>query len=303
MRRLGLALVLAAIAYGCDSLLVEPAPLNEVEVALAITGPDAPEYGDLSPGLAAVTSVRFHFVHEGGTRDTVFEARPRADQLFVRVGLRAEETVGWLEIEAALLMEGEEGPEPLFRGLGLVDGFEIVPTVSIELRPVASRIDIPYVPPLTSLGDTVQLPAIVRFANDSIIEGAPVAWESEDPTVLEVLAGGRIVSRSNGAATLVARSLEAVSERDIGVRQTPVQMHGIGPADTTVTVGATYQARLFGLDANGYPLLPGANVQWSGTGAVSTYGDGTVTANSAGMGTVSARYSFSVYTAQVTVLP
>lgn len=300
-RRLVTTVLLGASLAACDALLVEPQP-SATEVRLSVTGPLAApgDLGDLSEALQAVREIHFELIHEGGSRDTTVAPMIERDTVRVRLALHPEEARGWLEIHAELRISGAQ---PLFRGVAVVQAYGVGPSMTVPLSPVAYTVTGWSLTTMTALGDTVALSGVVRFANNLPIEGAEVTWASDVPTVAGVVGGNLLVSRGNGTASITASSLGAETSQTLRVSQTPVVLSGVGPADTTVALGATFQARPFGKDANDYPLLPGANVQWAGRGAVSVESGGRVHANAVGTGFVDVTYGEVTHTATVTVTP
>ena len=306
MKRTWAALAVLAVSTlsACDALLVAPEPLvREAEVSLALVAP-LPQaqvgIGDLSGALSAVRLVSFRLGSGASARDTVVPARIEDGAVDVRLLVHPDEARGWLEIQAELRMGNGL---PLFRGQGLLQSYHLSPRASIEIVPVVWAIASSVSPSFTALGDTIMLTAAGVFANTFPIAGLAFSWEVLDPSIAEVIGGNRLVSRSNGWTTLAVSALGTVQTFPLVVRQIPVLLADVGPADTTVAVGATFQARPYGLDGNGYPLLPGANVQWSARGAVGIDTEGVVTAATAGVGFVDARVGATVRTGQVTVTP
>ena len=303
-RARGLTAALAVLGLGgCDALLVDPAPQHSLaDVRLALTQGDAAQtsYGDLTGPLQAVRYARFELLRDGGTRDTVAGARVDDGTVSVRLILRPEEARGWLTIQAELWSGNQL---PLFRGNGLLQAYELAPATTIGLTPVAGYVVPTAVQTLSALGDTVALSGQVQFANAIPIPGAVIQWETVNPTIAEVVQGDRLVPRSNGTTMVRGSALGATGQTVVVVRQTAVSLTGVGPADTTVAVGASFRARPFGQDPDGFPLLPGAAVEWSARGVVSVNSQGMVTAQSAGSGFVDATLGNVVHTAQVTVTP
>lgn len=288
---------------GCDALFVDLEPVGtDMEIRLTLTEhvQSQTSFGDLTGPLSAVRFARFRFVSGEAARDTVVAARFDGSSIEARVTLLGSETRGWLEIQAELLMGSQQ---VLFRGHALLQAHELAPHASIDLSPVAERVAAVLPLSLTALGDTVPLNGQVQMANGHAILGTVITWAALDPSVAEVVGGDRLVSRSNGSTTLTASALGATSAYVLVVRQTPVILTGIGPADTTVSSGSSFQARPFGEDRNGFPLLPGARVVWSAIGVVNVDSLGNVSASSAGLGFVEATLGADLHSARVTVTP
>lgn len=298
-----LALSLLASA-ACDAFMTEPADAG-TDFALVMApefhGSEDFSFGNLSGALASVRSVRLRLSYEGGARDTVASVLATGDTVRVHALLRPSEARGWLGIEAELLTNDAR---PLFQGRALVQAYRISPTARMVLLPVVSDFQVPWLPQrITALGDSVNLTVQARFANGDLIAGAPVDWVSDDPAIIDVVSPNRAVSRSSGHAVLSADILGVSRSFPVEVRQVPFILTGVAPADTVIAVGATYQARPFGTDRNGFPLLPGASVAWTGLGAVEVASDGTVTAVAPGEGTVQASLNGETWVARVTVTP
>jgi len=296
-------LLLSALlgASACETFFTEPVTNGPV-VQVSLVGPSAAvaNYGDLTPALRDVRYVRFRFIRAGETRDTVVVGSVDSGMFHARVTLRPQEARDWLEIQAELRMANQL---PLFRGHALLLSDDLAPRASIELTPVAYAIAVVGVPTITALGDTVSLGGQALFANDLPIQGASVTWVSTNPSVVEVVDGDQVVSRTNGSVSVTGSALGATVQRTVTVRQTPVVFTGIGPADTIIALGASFQARPFGEDRNGYPLLPGAFVEWSGRGGVAVETNGIVTATATGTSFVDASFGGTMHTGQVTVGP
>lgn len=293
-----------AAATACDGLFVAPAfPSDAVELRLAFEGLVGPaaEYGDLTPALAAVRRVAFRFVTARSVRDTIVAGRYDDGEIKVRVGLRPEEVMGWLDVRATL---GGGPTEPLFQGRSIVDAYDVAPVVRMALEPVAHSLEIlPAAPAFTAIGDTLALAALARFSTGYLIVGAVVAWSSRNPDIVEVLPDGRIVSRSNGMGTIEGAALGATSLVGVRVSQVPIQLTGVSPLDTTVATGRAFRARAFGEDRNGFPLLPGASLAWSATGSVAVDVNGSVSTLSPGVGEVRVTLGPVQHTITVNVIP
>jgi hypothetical protein len=299
----GVLVVAVVGATACDALMVEPAPDAGIEVQLELEPQHSSHaaYGDFTHILAQVTRVTLTVIEGGSARDTLVAAAFEGSMLRVRASLRPNEVRGWVELRALLsLPHGGT----VFRGHALVPAHRPSPSVVVHLTPVAASLLVPQSYPMQlAVGDTVVLEAQPLFATGDVIQGAPVTFSTLTPEVLEILESGRAVSRGNGFGVVSATSLGMTVSRSITVRQAVVRLTGIGPADTTISVGQTFQARPFGEDPNGSPLLRGANVVWSGGGSVTVLDDGRVTAVSPGDGFVDVTAGSVTHRALITVVP
>lgn len=299
----GLALApLLVLQLACEALLVEPSPdgrevriqMGLSESSTASTGPEV-----LLEQMANVDEIQLRFSRPGYARDTTVSSAFRDGRIRARIRLRPEEAHGWLNVEAEL----RDRRRPLFEGSGVLRVSAVSPVLGVEITPVPATVDIGPVPEvMTALADTVALEAVVRFHFGAPIEGAEVLWSSEDGDVLEIVSDSLLVSRANGTTRVHASSGGAQGARTIRVSQVPVRMTGVGPSDTTITVGETFQLRPFGEDGNGRPLLPGADIPWVPSGPVSVNAAGLVTGTAAGSGSVHVDFESETYETLVTVL-
>jgi hypothetical protein len=174
----------------------------------------------------------------------------------------------------------------------------------ILLRPVADRL-LAEPPPadIDVLGQTLPLGGEVLFATGDVWLGARPIWLSDNPGVLEVQPGDVAISRSNGTARLRLSFEDLSREWVVRVAQRPVELWGVAPADTTVTVGASFPLRVFGQDRNGFALVPGARVAWLVGGGILVDSLGVLTATQAGPAFASAVLGNTQHTAVLTIVP
>jgi uncharacterized protein YjdB len=79
--------------------------------------------------------------------------------------------------------------------------------VTVTLRPVAT-VTVTPADTTVRVGNTVQLTATLRAANNAVVTGRPVAWASSDTTVARVSGTGLVtgVAASNEFVTITATS-------------------------------------------------------------------------------------------------
>ncbi|HEX7050802.1 MAG TPA: LpqB family beta-propeller domain-containing protein [Longimicrobiales bacterium] len=139
---------------------------------------------------------------------------------------------------------------------------------------------------LHALGDSVQLTAVVRDANDNEIAGAAVQWASSDTAVATVSEAGWVVAKGNGTAEVVASSGEGTDTVAVEVAQVAAM---IVMSPDTVELGQDDTVRIEAVvaDSNGMGI-EGLDVDWtSADETVATVDDaGLVTAVRAGGKTV-----------------
>jgi YVTN family beta-propeller protein len=96
---------------------------------------------------------------------------------------------------------------------------------SLTVSQAAATVEVsPQSVTLASLGETVQLTAIVRDANNHAVAGATVAWSSLQETTASVGTTGLATARSNGTATVRATAATAVGTSEVTVRQRPAEI-------------------------------------------------------------------------------
>ena len=163
-------------------------------------------------------------------------------------------------------------------------------TASITVDLPAARIDVdPSSHTLTSVGATKQLTVTVYDANNDIITGAAVTWESGDTNVATVNANGLVTAVADGSTNITATSGGESDSATITV-DLPDGSIEIDPSSATLTaVADTVQLTATVYDAND-DIVSGATVTWtSGTTSVATVSaSGLVTAVARGSTTITA---------------
>jgi uncharacterized protein YjdB len=100
------------------------------------------------------------------------------------------------------------------------------------------------------LGETTQLAVRVFAADDTELFGRPVTWSSSNPGIASVSAGGHVVAREFGVATVTA-TVEGVSAQvAIDVRSPVAQVH-VTATPSGIAVGDEVQATVMLRSANG----------------------------------------------------
>ncbi len=134
---------------------------------------------------------------------------------------------------------------------------------------------------LTTVGETVQMVAVVSHRGDSVIPGALVVWSSSRPAVATVDANGLVTAMSSGTTQITATSGNAKMLAPVSVIFPPEAFSitfNISSASMT-RVGETLQLVALVYDIEGM-AIPEAPVMWSSSNpAVATVDDsGLVTA-------------------------
>ena len=155
---------------------------------------------------------------------------------------------------------------------------------------------------LMSIGETVQLNAVLLDGNSQPVPGAVVTWQSSDEQVAIVNAQGLVTAVMNGAAVITARSGSASQTANITVAQSAGKIVVEPPMATLMAIGETVQLSASVLDENGQPIT-GAVVTWQSSDeqVAMVNAQGLVTAVENGAAVITARSGSASQTANVTV--
>lgn len=285
-------LITLMLLTGCDAAFVDPVPANvPVRVQFSTHLTDSP----LAPTFAKVNRLMLEFTHAGVVRDTTVLVAHQEGVAAARIVLRAEETVGLLEIKATLA----EGQIELFEAhTQLRANRGAAQEVLLEVDPIVDRVSAPTsTVRFSTLRDTVTLSAMAFFANSDVVVGAVPVWTSRDRDIVEVLPANRALPHSNGSVQLEYAYRGARNSAVGRVGQVPVTVTGLAPQDTTIEVGERFQLRLFGIDGSGAPLLPGPDVDWQFSGPITIFEGGWVQGDGPG----TAQITFGGWTSSVTI--
>jgi hypothetical protein len=119
----------------------------------------------------------------------------------------------------------------------------------------------PSIDTAESIGDSIQLAAVVTDSSGTVMVGVAPVWTSGEPSVATVSQAGRVTARSAGSTAIVVRVGGLETRSRIVVHQKPATLE---VDDTLVTVLESERAPLRGhvADARGNPIV-GADVTWS----------------------------------------
>ena len=160
------------------------------------------------------------------------------------------------------------------------------------IPPIPTTIAVsPTTATLKSIGETVQLTAIVRDERGSKMSNVSVTWGSDDPSVASVSASdtGLVAAKANGEATITASVGSAEATARVTVKQIPAEVIVTPPTDTLVALGDTVWLIAVAVDANGHPVQGVSPFLWSSddtavatvdtVGVVTGVGNGEVAVN------------------------
>jgi hypothetical protein len=291
--------LLAALA-ACDALIVEPDGEVPISVQLQIEESVDTTFARV---LGKVQRARLSFDAEGFTLDTTVTVGLGADSAggvaTARIALGLPRSAEVVTVRAELVLHNWV----LFVADGVLTPGQ-PDAVRLVLTPIAGVLRVGPGPTFDALGQSFALFSRVQFASD---DDWPISyqpeWTSEDPSIIEVQPGAVAVPRGNGVTNLVATFGNLHRIVGASVQQEPHLLTGLAPADTTISVGDSFPLRVFGEDANGYPLLPGTRITWVYGGGVSVDEDGILTAHTAGPAFVHGLLGSTQHTVNLTVNP
>ncbi len=141
--------------------------------------------------------------------------------------------------------------------------------------------------------------------NGAVIAVGVVTWSSSANSIATVGTGGEVTAVATGSAQITATSISGRSgNAQVTVLPTPVAAVRIGPAVSSLVVGATQQLVATALDANG-AALSGRTVTWTSSDATRATVSvaGLVTGVAIGATTVTATSEGRSGTTAITVIP
>ena len=144
-------------------------------------------------------------------------------------------------------------------------------TVVLTVKPVAATITISprIVDTLFSIGDQVQLSAVVRDANGAMIPAVDLdlAWQSGYPFVASVDRRSGVVTAGSGGSIVVTATADTASDSvRITVRQRPVAIR-LEPASLSVEVGQAKVVSTTTSDARGNVIPSGPRIAFRAVNA------------------------------------
>src|SRR2546421_607480 len=159
-------------------------------------------------------------------------------------------------------------------------------------------------PPATVLvGETVQLTATLKDANESVLTGRVVTWASGNTGVATVSSTGLVTGVAQGQATITAASEGQQGTAAVTVIPVPVASVTVTPTPATVPAGQTLQLTATTKDANGN-VLTARFVSWASdnTAVATVSSTGLVTGVTQGQATITATSETKTGTAAMTVV-
>ncbi len=217
------------------------------------------------------------------------------------------QTVTWSSGDDAVATVSEEGLVTAVSN-GMVDitaqsgSLSSTATISVS-EPVPTTIVIdPTSAALESIGETLQLTAVVLDQRENAMPDAMVTWSSGDEALATVDEAGLVTAVDNGMVDITAQSDEAMESVTITVSQVAAIIT-ITPEMTTLTeFGETIQLEVIAEDANEVSINE-PSIAWSSSDeTVATVDEaGLVTAVGNGMADITAQSGNAMQSVTVTV--
>jgi uncharacterized protein YjdB len=134
-------------------------------------------------------------------------------------------------------------------------------TIVVIPKPVAT---VTVEPPRDTLveGETLQLGAVLRAADNTVLTGRLVTWSSSNTAVADVDNTGKVTAKTPGSSTITATSEGRSGTSQITVIRVPVASVEVQPASATVLHPGTQQFQAITKAANG-AVLTGRTITWS----------------------------------------
>lgn len=169
-----------------------------------------------------------------------------------------------------------------------------VPVATVTVSPASATV---------SPGQTQQLTATPRDANNNPLSGRAITWTTSNGAVATVNTSGLVSGVAAGSATITATSEGKSGTSAITVAVVPVASVTVSPASASVLAGQTVQLLATPKDASGNPLS-GRAMSWSSsnTSVATVSTNGLVTGVTAGSVTITATSEGQSGTSAVTVV-
>ena len=155
---------------------------------------------------------------------------------------------------------------------------------------------------LVSFGETLQLDARPLDANDNVIPGVSVDWNSADASVATVNGDGLVTAVANGSVDITATGRGSTATAAVTVDQQAARVDVSPSADTFPALGDTVRLTAEPFDANGNAVVD-ADLEWSSTDQAVAAVDSTglVTAIGNGSASITATVGDASGAAEITV--
>ncbi len=184
-----------------------------------------------------------------------------------------------------------------------IDGKTGTAVVTVTPVPVASLSITPGSGALT-IGQSLQLSATARDADNNLLPGRGITWISGAPSVATVTQAGLVTAVGTGSALIFAAAEGISASVSITVTSVGVASVRVTPSPASVQQGRTLQLTAEALDAGGR-VLTGRSVIWNSASptVASVSSTGLVTGIAVGAANVTATIDGVVGTVPVTVTP
>jgi len=121
-----------------------------------------------------------------------------------------------------------------------------------EESPVVSAVEISPSNDSIEVGKTLQLKAIIKANNNTVLNNKTVLWTSSEPNIAEITNTGLVSSKNIGTVTISAKSDNIIGQTTLKIIPKGVRKIEISPKIDSIQVGNSIQflAKLFDSDNN-----------------------------------------------------
>jgi Tol biopolymer transport system component/uncharacterized protein YjdB len=150
-----------------------------------------------------------------------------------------------------------------------------------------ASIDVTPAFPMMIVGHTQQLAAVAKDASGNVVTSAQISWTTDDASIVDVDATGRVTARKKGSANVSAKAANVFGISSVTVNDVPVASVSVSPTAIVLQTAQTRQLTAVLRDAQGN-VLTGRILNWSSdnTAAATVTATGLVTATGPGYATI-----------------
>jgi uncharacterized protein YjdB len=147
------------------------------------------------------------------------------------------------------------------RIVAIVEGVQDTARITVLPKPVSTVTITPANPTVVN-GGTLQLQAVLRAADGTVLSGRPVAWSTSNASIADVDANGLVTAKALGTVTITAASEGQTGQTQVTVAPQPVNTVTVTCAASDILAGDTTQCSAELRDING-TIVTGRAVAWS----------------------------------------
>ncbi len=220
-----------------------------------------------------------------------------------------DRTIAWSTTNENIITVDQDGlvtalAPGIAQVIALVDTVQGFAEVTVENEPIDS-VELTPTSASIFIGDTTQLAAVAKSADDSDLPNRVITWSTSDNRIATVDMNGLVTAVAPGVITITAEAEGKTAKADITVAVVPVDRVEIGPAGSfTVSQDESLILTAKAFDAADQEII-GRTVSWSTTDPlIATVGGlGEVNLLDVGMTTIVVEIDGITATAMLTITP